>query len=151
MQEETKVTVIRISKRLFAVEIKFIREVLPLPKVTRLPNVEPQFYGVFNLRGRIIPLVDIAPVLGLGKQKMEDDFFVVICEVNGKISGLLTEKVLDMRILESELLRIPENDIEENMLPFISSVYKKGKSEPIFVLDMTAVFESSELNKYRFE
>ncbi|RLD12803.1 hypothetical protein DRI50_08495 [candidate division KSB1 bacterium] len=151
MQEETKVTVIRISKRLFAVEIKFIREVLPLPKVTRLPNVEPQFYGVFNLRGRIIPLVDIAPVLGLGKQKVEDDFFVVICEVNGKISGLLTEKVLDMRILESELLRIPENDIEENMLPFISSVYKKGKSEPIFVLDMTAVFESSELNKYRFE
>lgn len=151
MQEETKVSVVRISNRLFAIEIKHIREILPLPKVTRLPNVEPQFYGVFNLRGKIIPLIDIAPILGFNRQNPKEDYFVVICDVNGKISGILTEKVLDMRILESELLRMPDNEVEENLLPFISAIYKKAKTESIYVLDMTSVFESSELNKYRFE
>ncbi len=151
MQEETKVSVVKISNRLFAIEIKHIREILPLPKVTRIPNVEPQFYGVFNLRGKIVPLIDIAPVFGFERQKPKQDYFVVICDVNGKVSGVLTEKVLDMRVLESELLRIPDNEVEENLLPFVSAVYKKGKEKPIYVLDMTSVFESSELNKYRFE
>lgn len=151
MQEESKVSVIKIANRLFAIDIKHIREILPLPKVTRVPNVEEQFYGVFNLRGKILPLIDIAPILGLGKQEAEKDAFVVVFEVNGKNSGILTEKVLDMRVLESELLRVPENDLEENLLPFVSAVYKKGKEEPIYVLDMTSVFESEELNKYRFD
>ncbi len=150
MQEETKVSVIRIAQKLFAIEIKYIREILPLPKITRVPNVEAQFYGVFNLRGKIIPLIDVAPVLGLAQQQVQNDFFVVVCEVNGKISGLLAEKVLDMRSLESELLQVPDNDMDDNILPFISAVYKKNKNEPIYVLDMTSIFESSELSKYRF-
>ncbi len=151
MHEESKVSVIKIANRLFAIEIKHIREILPLPKITRLPNVDEQFYGVFNLRGKILPLIDIAPILGLGKQEAKKDSFVVVFEVSGKNSGILTDKVLDMRVLESELLRVPDNDLDENLLPFVSAVYKKGKEEPIYVLDMTSVFESEELNKYRFD
>ncbi len=150
MQEEIKVSVIRIAQKLFAIEIKYIREILPLPKITRVPNVDVQFYGVFNLRGKIIPLIDIAPVLGLPRQQTKAGTFVVVCEVNGKVSGLLAEKVLDMRVLESELMQVPDNDVDENILPFISAVYKKAKKEPIYVLDMISVFESEELNKYRF-
>lgn len=151
MQEEIRVSVIKIAGQLFGIEIKFIREVLPMPKITRLPNVEPQFYGVFNLRGRIVPLIDIALVLGQKAQELKPDFFVAVCEVNGRNAGLLTEKVLEMRTLESELLHVPDNEVQTEVLPFVSSVYKKGKEDAIFVLDMISVFESAELNKYRFE
>ncbi len=151
MQEEIRVSVIKIAGRLFAIEIKYMREVLPLPNAARLPNVESQFYGVFNLRGRIVPLIDINPILGFGNQTLNADYFVAVCDVNGKTAGLLTEKVLEMRSLESELLQVPDNEVQAELLPFVSAVYLKGKETPIYILDMISVFESAELNKYRFE
>jgi chemotaxis signal transduction protein len=151
MEDELRASIVKIAGQLFAIEIKYIREILPMPKLTRLPNVEPQFCGVFNLRGRIIPLIDVAPVLGLPNQALSQTAFVAVCEVNGRNAGILTEKVQEMRSIEVELLHVPDNNVQEKLLPFISAVYKAAKSEPIYILDMGALFESAELNKYRFE
>ncbi len=151
MQSDARVSLISVNNQLFAIEIKYIREVLPLPKITRLPNVERHFYGVFNLRGKILPLIDIAPVLGLKAQNIKKDYFVMVCEVNGKIAGLLTEKVLEMRTLETEHLHVPENDIPPELMPYVSAVYETSKPGAIYVLDMPSIFESEALNKYQFE
>ncbi|NOX90480.1 MAG: purine-binding chemotaxis protein CheW [Calditrichaeota bacterium] len=151
METETRVSLVNLLDQLFAIEIKYIREVLPLPRVTRLPNVEPQFVGVFNLRGKIISLIDICPILGLGAQKLLPDYFVVACEVNGKSAGLLAEKVMEMRSLETDQMQIPGSDLQPDLLPYVSAMYEDGKYGSVYVLDLPALFESNALNKYRFE
>jgi purine-binding chemotaxis protein CheW len=61
----TRFSVFNISDRLFGIEINHVKEVLKSPKITRLPNVKPQLLGVFNLRGTILPLMDLRYILGL--------------------------------------------------------------------------------------
>ncbi len=151
METEARVSLIKLVDQYFAIEIKYIREVLPLPQVTRVPNVERQFLGVFNLRGRIVPLIDISPILKLKPLTLNPDHFVIYCEVNGKHAGILAEKVLEMKDLETEQLHVPGTEVNPDLLPYISAIYEDTQYNQIYVLDMVSVFESAELNKYRFE
>ncbi|APF17684.1 chemotaxis protein CheW [Caldithrix abyssi] len=151
METEARVSLIKISDQYFAIEIKYIREVLPLPQVTKVPNVEKQFLGVFNLRGKIVPLIDISPILKLQNMTLEPDHFVIYCLVNGKYAGILAEKVLEMRDLETEQLHVPGAEVNPDLLPYISAIYEETQYGTIYVLDMVSIFESAELNRYRFE
>jgi len=151
MESEARVSLIKLPDQYFAIEIKYIREVLPLPQVTRIPNVDKQFLGVFNLRGKIVPLIDISPILKLNNLELKPNYFVVYCIVNGKYAGLVTEKVMEMRNLETEQLHVPGTEVNPELLPYISAIYEDNQYGSIYVLDMVSIFESAELNKYRFE
>lgn len=151
MENEARVSLIKLADQYFAIEIKYIHEVLPLPQITPIPNVEKQFLGVFNLRGKIVPLIDISPVLKLKPMDIKQEYFIVYCVVNGKYAGLLAEKVLEMRDLETEQLHVPGTEVNPDLLPYISAIYEDSQYGVIYVLDMVSVFESAEVNKYRFE
>ncbi len=151
MENEARVSLIKLANQYFAIEIKYIREVLPLPQVTRIPNVEKQFLGVFNLRSKIVPLIDISPILKLPNMELKPEYFVVYSIVNGKEAGILSEKVLEMRDLGTENLHVPGTDVNPELLPYISAIYEDTTYGSIYVLDMVSIFESAELNKYRFE
>ncbi len=71
----------RIAARDYALPLRQIREITHLPRLTHVPTAPPYLLGVFNLVGRIVPVLDVAMKLGLGEMAVGDRTCVVVAEL----------------------------------------------------------------------
>ena len=65
LSSDERYSILGISEQNFGVEVKYVKEILPLPKITPLPNIHKSILGVFNLRGQIYSLLDLRLFLRL--------------------------------------------------------------------------------------
>ncbi len=69
------------------------REVLKLPRLVRVPRLPEHLRGIFNLRGEIVAVTDICPLLGQGAQTIHESFRLVVVEAGSIKTALLVEVV----------------------------------------------------------
>ncbi|MCA2014023.1 chemotaxis protein CheW [Pararhodobacter sp. CCB-MM2] len=89
----------------FCVEITSIREIRRWSQVTALPFSEDSVLGVMNLRGAVIPIIDLASRLGLGTTEIGSRNIVVVVAIGKRIMGLLVDSVSEILSVESETIR----------------------------------------------
>ncbi len=143
-------SVLCISQQNFAVSINEIREVIPLPKITPVPNVDQSVYGVFNLRGEIYPIFDLRVLLRLEKNEITEKNFVVLLECNGIEFAVLVDKVLDVTRLDTAKIQVPTRELSPQYVQYLTGYYEHKKLGMIYLLDLSQLIESKELNRYRY-
>ncbi|PWE28659.1 chemotaxis protein CheW [Pararhodobacter marinus] len=89
----------------FCVEITSIREIRRWSQVTALPFSEDSVLGVMNLRGAVIPIIDLAGRLGLGTTEIGSRNIVVVVAIGSRIMGLLVDSVSEILSVNSETIR----------------------------------------------
>jgi purine-binding chemotaxis protein CheW len=137
----TRYSVFNISDRLFGIEILYVKEVLKNPIITKLPNVEPQIVGVFNLRGTILPLIDLRMILGLDASDKKDSDMVLLLENSNTVLGVLVEKVLDFVVIEDIKIQLPSRDINPRIANSISGFFEKEGTGVIYLIDPERFFD----------
>jgi len=95
----------RIGDEEFAVDILRVQEINRMLEVTRVPNAPEHIEGVINLRGKVIPIIDLRSRFGLAKKDKDKNTRIVVVEVSGKIVGFIVDAV-------REVLRIPKSITE---------------------------------------
>lgn len=85
-----------LGPQVFAVEVLKVQEVLRLPEILPLRGTEPAMRGVMNLRGQIVPVLDLAGRMGLGEQPETEATRVIVLEQGGEAMGLLVQGVADV-------------------------------------------------------
>lgn len=97
----------KLGNEEFGVDILKVQEINRMMEITRIPNAPPFIEGVINLRGKIIPIVDLRKKLGFvnGNGISEKTTRIIVVELDGLVLGFIVDSV-------SEVLRIPENTIE---------------------------------------
>ncbi|HZS11037.1 MAG TPA: chemotaxis protein CheW [Nitrospirales bacterium] len=95
----------RIGLEEFAIDILCVQEINRLVEITKVPKAPPFVEGVINLRGRIIPVLDLRRRFGLSGIDRTVRSRIVVVTVQGKAVGLLVDMV-------SEVLRVPQSMIE---------------------------------------
>jgi len=89
----------------FGVDILSVREILRMQPITRLPNVPDFIEGVINLRGEIIPVIDLRKRLGMPPKEADKKSRIVVIELDDKKVGLIVDMV-------SRVIRVDENSVE---------------------------------------
>ena len=134
------------KKEHYAVPIEQVREIRNFTEITTVPKAKKYVKGVMNLRGLIIPVIDIKKRLGFGEvdDLNKTNYKIIIADVRDSIYGLIVDKV-------EHVLHISPKDIEP--IPsdsFESHHYIKGivKIQGLLVvlLDIIALFEESQEN-----
>jgi purine-binding chemotaxis protein CheW len=96
----------KLDQELYALEIGKVREVLEFSSVTRVPRMPEFMRGVINLRGNVVPVVDLKLKLGLPATERTIDTCVVIAEVQvdgeATVLGALADSVQEVVELESD-------------------------------------------------
>lgn len=95
---------LRCGSAIFALPIESVREIVMVPEITPVPDVGPFIRGVINLRGRIVPVMDLALRLGFGRGPSHPDGRILVVEHNREQLGLLAEEA-------SEVLRVPPESV----------------------------------------
>ena len=129
------------SDGFYGINILQAHEVLKPVEVTRLPNVEEEVLGVINLRGSIIPVIDINKKFGYNYSGLTDLSRIVVCTFGSRMMGILVDRVL-------EVARISEEDIEAVEVSDLSNQYINGvgrSTDRIFlILNPSSVFVQVE-------
>lgn len=100
---------VRVGGQDFCVDVRKVREIRAWSPVTRLPHSPPFVRGVLNLRGTVLPVVDLAARLGLNDTDLASRPAVVVVWIDRKLVGLLVQDVFDIfRAPESALQATPE-------------------------------------------
>lgn len=132
-----------IGEEEFGVDILKVQEINRMVEVTRVPNAPEYVQGVINLRGKVIPIIDLRMRLEMPVFENNKDTRIIVVEINQKIIGFIVDRV-------NEVLRINTN-ITEAPPPMVSSVNSEfitsiGKLEDrlLILLDLDKVLTVHE-------
>jgi purine-binding chemotaxis protein CheW len=89
----------------FCIPITSIREIRRWTQVTALPQADSSVLGVMNLRGAVIPIIDLAARLGIGAATNGPRSVIVVVTVATKVMGLLVESVSEILTVSGESIR----------------------------------------------
>lgn len=93
-----------LDSEIFGIEIKFVTEIIGLQEITIVPEVPNYVKGIINLRGKIIPLIDVRLKFGKEPIPYDDRTCIIVIDVNGVSIGLIVDNV-------DEVLTIDDNNI----------------------------------------
>lgn len=84
----------RLADELYAINVSHIREVLTVPKITRVPRMPPWLNGMINLRGNVIPVLDLRQKFGLGATPITGDTSIIVTEVTDVFADEAAERLV---------------------------------------------------------
>ncbi|OHD71530.1 MAG: hypothetical protein A2W19_16125 [Spirochaetes bacterium RBG_16_49_21] len=137
----------KIGNEEYGCNILQVQEILKLPKVTKLPRSKPYIMGVIDLRGKVLPIVDLSRRFGIETSKSSERKRAIVVNIGGKKVGLGIDSV-------SHVIKVNSNDIEEPpaVVKGISGKYIVGIAKVgdgfVVVLDINQMFSSEELKNF---
>lgn len=126
----------RVGAQEFCVDIMGVREIRGWTPATPLPHAPPYVRGVINLRGAVLPIVDLAMRFGLGLTEPTPRSVIIVVQVNQQVVGLLVDAVSDILTTTADAMQ-PTPDIASDMAKtFVKGVYAvDGRMISIVALD----------------
>lgn len=94
-----------IGSEEFGIDILKVEEIIRIISITKIPNSPDFIEGVVNLRGRVIPVINLRTRLGFEKKEFDNQTRVIVVEVSGLTLGFIVDSV-------KEVLRIPKSITE---------------------------------------
>ncbi len=140
----------RLGKEEYGIEILKVREIVAMMQITSVPLTALHIRGVVNLRGKIIPVVDMRKKFGLPDAAATRDTCIITAMVEGKegevLTGLLVDGVSEVtQVAASEVEPVPALG-EDMRLDFVMGL-SKTKGRVIVLLDMDKVMKGQEFQQ----
>lgn len=123
--QKDKYLTFSIGEDSFGIEIEHVVEIIKLQTITEVPDVEDYVKGVINLRGKIIPVMDIRLRFNKEPRNYHDRTCVIVIDVNDITVGIIVDKVADVVIIPEESVAKPP-DINKTDKKYIKSIGKTG-------------------------
>lgn len=124
----------------FGVDILKVQEINRMVEITKVPQTPNYVEGVINLRGKVIPIVDLRKRFNLEVKKYDKNTRIVVVDIEGAIIGMVVDSV-------SEVLRLPSDTIEPppEIVTGVNSEYIKGvaklEDRLLIFLDLSKVVD----------
>src|SRR5262245_1775750 len=126
-----------------AFPIADVRETLTLRPITHVFLTPPCLAGIFSLRGDIVPVIDLAVLLGLAPTRPGDDSRIVVVDRGGRIAGVVVDRLRELRTLDAALEPAPAS-LAAEVAALLAGV-AATPTGTVRVLDLDAIFASDAL------
>lgn len=132
----------RVGGQDYCVDIMSVREIRSSTKATSLPHSPPYMRGVINLRGTVLPIMDLSARLSIEAEAESDRTVIIVVAIGEQTVGLMVDAVSDILAIEESALQPPPDLPAETDTTFISALTIVD-NRMIRVLDLTSVLPSS--------
>ncbi|MEM6646109.1 MAG: chemotaxis protein CheW [Bacteroidota bacterium] len=132
-----------LGKETFGVDVLKVQEIIRIVDVTRVPN-SPEFVeGVINLRGKILPVVDLRKRFGLPAATRDKDGRIVVIEFADKVVGFLVDRMREVVRVERGSVDAPPNLVTSATSRYITGVVQLD-DRLLTLLDLDRVLTTAE-------
>ncbi|MCI3923710.1 chemotaxis protein CheW [Paenibacillus sp. TRM 82003] len=134
---------LRVDGEHFGIPITEVYEIIFVPALTGIAKAPETIIGVINLRGQIIPVVDLRLIFGKPRSEPSKRQRIVVSQSQGKIMGLLVDEVTEvLRIQENRLEAAPETLVTP-YTAYIDAIYKLDE-RIVVLLKMDRLLNATE-------
>lgn len=137
-----------LGESLFAVDVRQAKEILDYRRTTRVPQTPDYMLGVINLRGAVVPVIDLRRKLGLPTREVSQDTCIVVleiaCDEEVLTVGVVTDSVQEVLGLSADEIEPPPRIGSGLNIDYIRGMGKK-EDNFIILLDADRIFSSDEI------
>lgn len=119
---------IRLGEDLYGIEIKYIDSIIVMQNITRVPKAQSYFLGVINLRGEVIPVMNLRTKLGLEEEEFTSTTRIMIVKPEPLASpvGLIVDEVNEVITLNDDDVNIMNYDENDSKATYSAGIGKLG-------------------------
>lgn len=146
-EENLHLVTFELSGEEFGVDIMQVSEVLPVPRITRIPQAPECVKGLINLRGKILVVIDLNKRLGFSSNETDSLSRIIMVEIKDTVIGMLVNSV-------KEVMRLPLSSIEptpETIKSKINAEYLTGvgkvENRLLILLNLAKVLGEEEIEE----
>ena len=102
INDELKLIVFKLGREEYGLDILRVQEIKRLMKITRVPSTPSFIKGVINLRGSVLPVIDLRTRLNLPENELTDAARIVVVLINENIVGFIVDEVVEVTTMSRE-------------------------------------------------
>lgn len=128
--------------RCFGLDVACVREIVRWQRITPLPKAPPLIEGVVELRGGIVPVLDLGRLMGEDPVQPGPDARIALLEIDGMSIGLCVEAMSDvMSVHRTSIEDVPELATQAGY-DTVRAVVRRADADPVMVLSLEQIIES---------
>jgi len=139
---EQQFVIFRLHQEEYGIDIQEVNEILLMQEITKYPQADEFIEGIINLRGKIIPIIDIKKRFYGFPTEIGDSTRIIVVSCQGQVFGIIADEVLEVLHLNEKMIEPPPNLMQQNG----GGVKGIGKLENrlVILLDLAQAFTSLE-------
>lgn len=130
----------------YAIAILKVQEIIGLMPITPVPRMPAHIRGVLNLRGKIVPVINLRLRFGLPAVEDTDETCVIVVQEGGSLTGILVDKVSEVADIESSQIEEVPSLGKDRRNDYLSGLGKNNKSVKMLVDIHKVVFDVEEFD-----
>lgn len=142
---EDQLVLFRIGSEEYAISITQVKEIILYQGATEFSNIPEYIEGIISLRGKRIPMIDLALRLGLAAAQSEDRWALII-ETAGRDIGMVVDDVTEVIPFQNHAIEPPTTALRQN--EYIRGIAKAG-SRLLILLEVNKLFSEEELQELK--
>ncbi|HOM02181.1 MAG TPA: chemotaxis protein CheW [Acetivibrio sp.] len=115
-----------IGNEEYGIAIKYVTEIVGIQKIIEVPEMQEYVKGIINLRGKVIPVIDVRLMLGLKEKEYNDRTCTIVLDVRGVPIGLIVDAVAEVMQISGENIVPPPEINDERKQKYINGI---GRTE----------------------
>jgi len=145
MGEEIKVVVFALGKEEYGVEVDKVRTIERMLPITRVPKTPRFVKGVINLRGVVIPVIDLRERFGLEVNELTDDSRIIIVKQQSIEVGLIVDSANDVVDIDEDHIEDPPEIVGGIRAKYLRGIAKFGDNRLLVLLNLQEVLNKDEI------
>ncbi|KJS73519.1 MAG: hypothetical protein JL56_10425 [Desulfotomaculum sp. BICA1-6] len=133
---DNQLVIFWIAKQKYAVPVGCTNEIIRMVDITPLPQTNDYVLGIINLRGKVIPVINLHRKMGLPEQEKHKDNRIIVIENEGKNMGMVVDRVDEVSKYNEEELGLLDVEFGDN--PFVKNIVKRNQ-DIWLILDLEVI------------
>lgn len=153
MSEEDTIQIIefKLGDEEFGVDIFAVKEIIRMPSMTRVPNSPPFVVGVINMRGKVIPIIDLCIRFGLPiTMNQNRERKIIVIEHENKIVGFLVDVVHEVAKISKSVAEPPPKIVSGIDSDYITAIAKLD-DKLLILLEIAKILVLADEHKFSFQ
>lgn len=133
-----------LAKEVYGVEISYVIEIIGIQKITNIPEMPDYIKGVINLRGKVIPVMDVRTRFRMEPREYDERTCIIVVDISGTTVGLVVDEVSEVADIPADQVETPPMQGQGKGNAFIKGMGKSGDSVRI-LLNVEALIREEDL------
>ncbi|MCK9171852.1 chemotaxis protein CheW [Desulfuromonas thiophila] len=144
--QEGKYLTFHMGDEDYGIEIRYVIEIIGIQRITEVPDMPPYIKGVINLRGKVIPVMDVRARFNLPPRDYDERTCIVVVQLNETSVGLVVDKVNEVADIPPENIEPPPRSTAGGSSQYIQGMGKMGDRVKI-LLNVAKLLYDSDLEE----
>ncbi len=139
-----------LGGELYGIDIQLVQEIIRVERITRVPGAPKPIRGITNLRGKILPVLDLRLCLGVGVASVSKRSRIVVADYGGKLLGLLVDAVQQVLQVDASVIEPPPEESFQSGGDMISGVAQLTDGRLLLLLELDRLIEQTSPSSTRW-